>query len=165
MNGQGQLINSIENGCGDKNIIYSINKMEGQGQQLEKMKFGKLKKLVEVYNQIPKRQIKKRREVEWKVYDYLCKKVDYDSVAYNHVFLYIFHNVKGAEELYNNQKARIDKQHQEALDFEANLKEITKELKVGDVILDNEEYNKWVVIEVGKNRTIIKKQNWVCLAK
>lgn len=123
--------------------------------------FNRFKSVLEQYNKLSNRQWRKKQRLENLVDCELMTFVDYDRVAYNHIYLYIFHNVKGLEPLYLKSKERLEKQRKEERAYNENLKPIEKILKVGDVILDNEDYNEWVVIEVSKdnkNATIKKRK-------
>lgn len=123
-----------------------------------KFKCGGLKKLVKAYGELNNRQVAKKRQIEVQLYTYLRRKVDYDNVAYNHIYLFMFHKVKGAEDIYNKAIARFEKKRQDEIAYEANLKEIVDELKKGDILVDEEDCVEWVVLEAKNGQATIKKR-------
>jgi len=128
--------------------------MEGQAQ---KFSSGGLRKLVKAYRELTNRQVAKKRKIEDEVWFNLLRKTNYDNHS-NHIILYYFHKVKGVEDLYKKAVERHEKKRREDEAYEANLKTIVADLKVGDVLVDNDEATEWVVTRADGITTIKKRR-------
>jgi hypothetical protein len=126
---------------------------------METYKFssGGLKALVKAYGQLTNRQVAKKRKIEDEVWFNLCRKTNWDNNS-NHIILYYLHKVKGVEDLYKKSVERREKKRQEDEKYEANLKEIEETLKLGDILVDDDEGTEWVVIGADNYTTTIKKR-------
>jgi hypothetical protein len=126
---------------------------------METYKFssGGLKKLVKAYGELNNRQVAKKRKIEDEVWFNLRRKTNWDNNS-NHIILYYFHKVKGVEELYKKSVERQEKKRRDDQAYEANLKEIEETLKVGDVLVDDDEGTEWVVTRADTITTIKKRR-------
>ena len=127
-------------------------------QEKKKIPYATLHKIVNLYKDLKNREIKKKRTLENEVYWYLQKKLNWETAA-EHIYSYIFHKyVPAAAPLYKKAKERIDKKRAEDKAYDENLVEIAETLKVGDVIVDEEDFAEWIVISVGEYTTTIRKR-------
>lgn len=126
---------------------------------METYKFssGGLKALVKAYGLLNNRQVAKKRKIENEVWFNLLRKTNYDNNS-NHIILYYLHKVKGVEAIYKKAIERQEKKRREDAAYEANLQDITETLKVGDVLVDEDEATEWVVLEAKAGQATIKKR-------
>lgn len=132
----------------------------------QKMKLGNLRKIVSSYKELDnkklnKKEIKKNEQLKLDLqqqgFHYISKKVGYDSID-TQMLEEIFNRVEGAKDLYTKEKQRREKIEQDDREYRANIKEITETLKVGDVIIDDEDEDEWIVTEVDRDIVTVKKR-------
>lgn len=122
-----------------------------------KFKLGGMKKIVKEYKELSNRKYAQKRKLEDKMNRYMIEKSGGYCQEANHVILYMIHKVEGAKELFDKRAERMLKIQKENEKYNSNLKEIEDELKVGDIILDDEG-TEWKVITATEHTTEIQKR-------
>jgi len=138
--------------------VEKKSKNDENGDLKETIKLGEFKKRVEIYNDLPKKQSRKKEQMEKELFDYVRTKTNYKPDEHPEILKHIFDNVKGVKEIYEKGKKQFDDKIKAIKEYDENLKEITKELKDGDIILDDENSDEWVVTMVDKNSVVVKKR-------
>jgi len=126
------------------------------------MKTGKVRKAMEEYNAITDgRKKKQKRIAQHKVLCLLEDKVksptehcyfhqrDYSA----HVLEYVFYRVekvgvKGLRQLWNKHQEDIKTRNEDAKRYDENLIDMNRPLEVGDIIVDEDDYDEWIVLSL-----------------
>jgi hypothetical protein len=113
-----------------------------------KFKVGNLRKLFTKYNEL---KGKEKSRYEYVLNQSIRLKIDDISGNYNaHILSFINSKIDGIEAYWNKYQADLKKQREKRDKYYENIKEITEELKVGDIIIDSDE-TEWKVLEVLHN--------------
>ena len=131
-------------------------------EQEYKFKVGNLRKLFAKYNEL---KGKEKSRYGYALNKSIREKIDDIFGNHNaHILSFINSKIDGIEAYWTKYQADLKKQREKRDKYYENVKDITDELKVGDIIIDDDD-TEWKVLEVlhDGNCEIQKRKGKMCM--